>query len=91
MTMTSNQLDSCTAAFLLRMADAQARQNDVRQAEFSYLKILSEYRDSEQAGVAQSALLNIAYSYEHQGLYRLAQAIFERLDEANLDWKADQV
>ncbi len=91
MTMNSNQLDSCTAAFLLRMGDAQARQNDVRQAEFSYLKILSEHRDSEQANAAQSALLNIAYSYEQQGLYRLAQAIFERLEEAGLDWKADQV
>ena len=66
-------------ARLLKMADGYLAQGALWQAMEIYLKIVKQYDETREAGLARERLLKIAERHENNGKGHLARSIYEQL------------
>ncbi|MHB0874790.1 MAG: tetratricopeptide repeat protein [Anaerolineae bacterium] len=67
---------------MLRMGKAWHSLGKVNQAVDTYLRVLEEYPDAEEAEEARRAVLSIAAGFESEGQYHLSMHTLDRLREA---------
>lgn len=63
----------------LRMAKMWEGKGHTHEAMDLYKKIIKRYKDSSEAKDAKDALIRYAKSFESQGCYHLAQALYDEL------------
>jgi hypothetical protein len=71
-----------TRALMLRMSETWHQAGSLNQAMDFYLRLVSEYPDTEEAESAKLALMDIAQGFEADGCGRLAMGVLNRLTEA---------
>ena len=83
--MTNQQIEQTPAstaarAAILRMGQAWQSMGLINQAIYAYSRILTRYPGSLEAREATEGLTGLAQSYEHEGQFRLAMGLYDKLE-----------
>jgi tetratricopeptide (TPR) repeat protein len=79
----SQTIDQETSAALLRMGVWYYERGLLLEATSPYLKLIACYPDSAEATEAIHRVILIAKTYEQRGQVRMAEAIYDRLQEVD--------
>lgn len=78
----SQTIDNEASAALARIGRAYYDKGLLHLATSPYLKIIAVFPDSPEAEMAVKQVISIAKAFEARGQLRMAEAIYDRLEEA---------